>query len=103
MCKNVNILNIHVDVPNYRYVPQNVDEISISPGDILQYLGIKIIFYLLEKTLILYSSGQLEYGWWFGKLILPVNKNQSKSLLNSKNVGVFPAGFVKCFIIQMAK
>lgn len=61
-------------VAKYKYSGVDVDELSLSPGDILR------------------PDTALEPGWWAGQLVFPLN-NQRAGLW-----GVFPANYVCCFI-----
>ena len=58
-----------------RYSAQHIDELCLYPGDIIKPLG------------------QLEPGWWAGKVV-------ESSVTKKGIIGVFPANFVKCFILE---
>ena len=58
-----------------RYLPVYADELSLLPGDIIQPLG------------------QLEPGWWAGRVKLSHTKRAGI-------IGVFPSNFVRCFYID---
>jgi len=58
-----------------RYLPVHADELSLLPGDIIQPLG------------------QLEPGWWAGRVKLSHTKRAGI-------IGVFPSNFVRYFYID---
>ena len=59
-----------------RYTSGNIDELSLHPGDIIQPMG------------------QLEPGWWAGRVVL--SSNTKKGI-----IGVFPSNYVKCFSLEL--
>ena len=56
-----------------RYSAGNVDEMSLTPGDIIR------------------PDTFLEPGWWAGEIVFPVNNQRAGQR------GVFPANYVCCF------
>ena len=59
-----------------RYTSRNIDELSLHPRDIIQPMG------------------QLEPGWWAGRVVLSYNTKKGI-------IGVFPSNYVKCFSLEL--